>query len=254
MAKEDRNFDTLIHKFQRQIYDSVKGELRLQLLQEDLKSLHQSDPLTIWDAGCGMGQMALWFAEAHHDLVLCDLSVKMLKQAQTAFENANLNARFLQGAAQEMAPSLPQFDLVLCHAVLEWLAKPEQSLQAIAEKVRPGGYLSLLFYNRNAMVYTNVLKGEWRLKFILENAYLGKGKGLTPPHPQFPSEVEQWLIQWGFDIKTQTGIRVFHDYMPPEVRARSDLDELVALEKAYCRRPNFRHMGRYIHVLAQRPS
>jgi len=79
-------------------------------------------------------------------------------------------------SAQSLASTLPQFDLVLFHAVIEWLAEPEAGLTAIAEKVKPDGHLSLLFYNRNAFVYTNVLKGRWRWQHILSNAFIGKGK------------------------------------------------------------------------------
>lgn len=255
MIKKDRNFDNLVDKFKRQIYDSVKGELRLQLLKEDLRSLYQQPQLTIWDAGCGFAQIAQWFAEAeksNHELLLCDLSKKMLTEAKNHFGNAGLDAEFQLGAAQDLAPQLPTFDLVIFHAVLEWLVDPQKTLQAVAEKVKPDGYLSLLFYNRNAMVYTNVLKGEWRWQFVIEDAYLGKGKGLTPPNPQYPHVVQQWLDELGFKVETHTGIRVFHDYLNPQVLANSDQTELLELEKQYCRLPTYRDMGRYIHLLAKK--
>lgn len=249
---QDRNFDSLIHKFEKRVYDTQKGDWRLKLLKEDLADLHVAQPLSIWDAGCGFGQIALWLAQNRHALTLCDLSQKMLTRAQQEFAAANLNATFLHGAAQDLAPQLPVFDVVLCHAVLEWLAQPKQSLQTLVEKVAPNGHLSLLFYNRNATVYTNVLKGDWRLEHIINDSYLGKGKNLTPPNPQYPQDVLAWLTDWGFSIKAQTGIRVFHDYMTPDALAKTDQDELFALEYRYCRQPTYRDMGRYIHVLAQR--
>lgn len=249
---QDRNFDKLIHKFEKRVYDTRKGDWRLKLLKEDLQPLHQAKPLRIWDAGCGFGQMGLWFAQTGHQLTLCDLSEKMLARAQLNFAQANCQALFLQGAAQDHAAQLQSFDLVLSHAVLEWLAEPQKSLQPLADKVTQNGHLSLLFYNRNATVYTNVLKGDWRLEHILNDSYLGKGKNLTPPNPQYPEDVLGWLKAWGFEVVVQTGIRIFHDYMTPEALAKTDLDELFALEYRYCRQPTYRHMGRYIHVLAKR--
>lgn len=257
MIKQDRNFDTLVTKFKRQIYDSVKGELRLHLLKEDLHRLREGNPLQIWDAGCGFAQVAQWFAEAghcDHQLLLCDLSKKMLAEAEDNFNAANLSAEFQHGSVQNLAPQLPQFDLIIFHAVLEWLVNPKGTLKRVADKVKPGGYLSLLFYNRNAMVYTNVLKGEWRWKFVIENAYLGKGKGLTPPNPQFPHVVLKWLGDMDFEIEAHTGIRVFHDYLKPEILTSSDENELLTLEKQYCRLPTYRDMGRYIHLLAKKKT
>lgn len=251
---KDRNFDPLIAKFEQKVYGTVKGSWRLECLQQDLAALcEQSTPLTIWDAGCGLGQMAAWFATAGHHVTLSDLSKKMVARAEAAFNAQNLPAEFLVGPAQTLAQQLPLFDLVLFHAVLEWLAEPEATFKQVMAKVKPGGYLSVLFYNRNAIVYTNVLKGSWRWQHILDDGYIGKGKKLTPPHPHYPETVRDWLVQAGFECQVQTGIRVFHDYLTHEVLADSDQAELMALEARFCRQPTYRDMGRYIHILAHRP-
>lgn len=248
-AKQDRNFDDLIDRFETRIYDTVKGSWRLQLLQEDLQQFTDSPALEVWDAGCGQGQISLWLAGFGHQLTLCDLSSRMLDKARDNFAGAGLEAEFHHQSAQSLAIQLDEFDLVLCHAVVEWLADPLLSLQTIAEKVRPGGYLSLLFYNRNAMVYGNVLRGGWRLKPILEDSYLGKGHKLTPPNPQYPHELIAAMQDSGFELRAHSGIRVFHDYMSPQARENTDIDELFELEKRYCRLPAYRDMGRYVHLL-----
>ena len=252
---QDRNFDHLVEKFEQKVYGTVKGDWRLKLLKEDLQALHDHpSPLKVWDAGCGLGQISHWLAQAGHQLTLCDLSQQMLYKAQQRFSEAQLEATFLQGAAQNLAAQLPEFDWVLFHAVLEWLAEPQATLERVAQKVKLGGYLSLLFYNRNALVYTNALKGEWRWQHLLEDAYIGKGKKLTPPNPQYPEVVIGWLEAQGFEIEIQTGIRVFYDYLTQEVLDKSNLEELFALEYRYCRQPTYRHMGRYLHLLAKRVS
>ncbi|WP_305909389.1 methyltransferase domain-containing protein [Methylomarinum sp. Ch1-1] len=250
--KQDRNFDKLIDKFEQKIYSTAKGDWRLKLIKEDLGFLHQRVPLDIWDAGCGFAQIGQWFAEQGHRLTLCDLSKKMLQRAQENFAEAGLPAEFHHRPAQSLAAELPDFDVVLLHAVLEWLADPLTSLRTIAQRVRPGGYLSLLFYNRNAMVYSNTLKGGWRLKNLLNDSYLGKGSKLTPPNPQYPHRVIAELEQCGFETIRHTGIRVFHDYLTPEALAHSAQDELFALEYRYCRMPTYRDMGRYVHILFRR--
>ena len=254
-TKEDRNFDSLIQRFGQSVYQTAKGSWRLKLLKEDLAALHDSPiPLIIWDAGCGFGQVSHWFAERGHQLVLCDISKKMLEHAQEQFKASGLSAEFYPISAQQLAPTLSSFDVVLFHAVLEWLAEPMTTLATVADKVKPGGYLSLLFYNRNAIIYKNILKGDWRLRHILDDSYLGKGKRLTPPNPQYPHEILEQLQRLGFAVITQTGIRLFHDYLTEGTLASSDENELFELEHRYCRQPTFRDMGRYVHVLAKRGS
>ncbi len=252
---QDQNFDALIDQFAQRVYDTEKGQWRLKLLKEDLLGFAQTpQPLTIWDAGCGFAQISLWLAQYGHALTLCDVSEKMLAHAKQSFATANIEARFYQQAAQTLAPRLPHFDLVLCHAVLEWLAHPLPTLANIVAQVKPGGHLSLLFYNRNAMVYLNTLKGQWRWKNLLNDSYMGKGSKLTPPNPQYPHQVIAQLQDWGFTVTTQTGIRVFHDYVGKEVLQQSCMEELFALEYRYCRMPTYRDMGRYIHLLARREN
>ncbi len=250
--KQDRNFDKLIDKFAEKIYSTDKGHWRLKLLREDLQFLQQQQNLQIWDAGCGFAQISQWLAENGHQLVLCDISKKMLAQAQQNFKDAGLQAQFHHQSAQNLAPQLPDFDLVVFHAVLEWLADPVPSLLKVARKVKPQGYLSLLFYNRNAMVFSNALKGSWRIEHLLNDSYLGKGKKLTPPNPQYPHDIIETLGNAGFSVIKQTGIRIFHDYLPADALEKTDKQALFDLEYRYCRKPTYNAMGRYIHLLLQK--
>jgi S-adenosylmethionine-dependent methyltransferase len=250
--KQDKNFDPLIDRFERKVYATDKGQWRLKLLKEDLLNFTQHPPMTVWDAGCGFAQISRWLAEHGHHLTLCDISRKMLSHAQAEFEQAGLNARFHHQPAQTLAAQLPDFDLILFHAVLEWLADPLQTLKTIAAKVKPGGHLSLLFYNRNAMVYHNALKGGWRLPNLLNESYIGKGHRLTPPNPHYPHEIVNSLTEQGFKVIRHTGIRVFHDYLPPDALAQTDKQQLFDLEYRYCRLPTYRDMGRYVHLLLHR--
>ena len=252
-GKHDQNFDHLVEKFEEKIYGTIKGEWRLKLLQEDLQALHQNVPLDIWDAGCGLGQMALWFAKKGHRLTCNDISYKMLEKARSVFDANGAKADFFKAPAQEVAISLPQQDLVIFHAVIEWLAKPMETLEVVSARVKPGGYLSLLFFNYHSFVYRNTLRGEWHLPFVLdESQWYGKGKKLTPPHPQKPEVLVLWLKSHGFSIEQQTGIRVFHDYMSEETVDKSDIETLMALEYKYCREPVYASMGRYVHLLARK--
>lgn len=250
---QDRNFDDLIERFESRVYDTGKGDWRLKLLKQDLAAVADTaGGLSVWDAGCGFAQISHWLAEKGCQLTLCDVSGKMLDRAKQLFSDSHQVAEFHHASVQQLAPMLPGFDLVLFHAVIEWMAEPLQGLRTVCGKVKAGGYLSLMFYNRNAMVYSNVLKGQWRLRPIIEDSYLGKGHRLTPPNPQYPHEIEQFLGDEGFEIKAHTGIRVFHDYLNAEAMEKTDTQELFELEARYCRMPVYRDMGRYVHILAKK--
>lgn len=251
---EDRNFDDLATRFTSRIYNTLKGKLRLEVLKADLNAFAASPPMTIWDAGCGQAHISLWLAQQGHHLTLCDISETLLTQAKANFMEADCPAQFYHHSAQSLAKDLPCFDLVLSHAVIEWTADPLGYLTCIANQVAKGGFLSLMFYNRNAMVYQNVLRGGWRLQPIIEDRYMGLGNKLSPPQPQYPHEMVNWLQTQHFTISQQSGIRVFHDYLSQQARTETDEAELLVLERRFCRQPGFRDMGRYVHLLAQKDT
>lgn len=252
--QQDRNFDDLAERFNARIYDTTKGQLRLQVLKQDLQPFTQSPALRIWDAGCGSGQISLWLAALGHQLTLCDISETLLQQARERFAEAGQQADFHHASIQQLAPQLAAFDLVICHAVIEWLATPLETLKQAMARVKTGGFLSLMFYNRNAMVYKNVLRGGWRLEPVLNDRYIGAGNKLSPPHPHYPHDVIQFLHNHHFRIIEHSGIRVFSDYLDATALEQTDTEQLLALEQRYCRMPTYRDMGRYVHLLAEKIS
>ena len=253
-GKEDKNFDALFERFRARIYGTKKGEWRLKLLQEDLEGLLESkEALEVWDAGCGLGQMSCLFAKKGHKVVANDISKKMLEAAQKECEGVKGKIHFYHVNVKEIAPTIAPQDLVLFHAVIEWTAKPMEALETVASKVKRGGYLSLLFYNYHSFIWRNALKAQWRLGFILdERNWYGKGRKLTPPHPQKPEAIREKLVQMGFEPVRQTGIRIFHDYIDKEALKQSDPEALFALEYKYARTMPYPDMARYVHILAKR--
>ncbi|HDZ3477134.1 TPA: SAM-dependent methyltransferase, partial [Pseudomonas aeruginosa] len=136
----------------------------------------------------------------------------------------------------------------LCHAVLEWLAEPHAILPVLHQLCAPGGWLSLAFYNRDALIYRNLLKGHFRK--LRKERFAGEGQSLTPQRPLDPRELEQALAaRWR--IEARSGVRVFHDYMPSEFQAKAERLDLVEMELAYRRHPAFAGLGRYLHWLCR---
>ncbi len=255
---QDRNFDDIADKFSRNIYGTTKGRLRQAILWQDLDALLEksgSQPLRILDAGGGEGQTAIKMAQRGHHVTLCDVSAEMIARAKAAAEAEGVsdNMHFIQCAAQDISRHLETpVDLILFHAVLEWVAEPLIALQALWSTLREGGTLSLMFYNAHGLLMRNMVVGNF--DYVQLGMPKKKRRTLSPIYPRDPAEVYRWLEAIGWQITGKTGVRVFHDYLRDKQHQRDCFDMLVELETRYCRQEPYISLGRYIHVTALKPQ
>ncbi len=246
---KDRHFDQLASRFAEKIYGGAKGAIRLAVLQADLAEVLPDRPLRVLDVGAGLGHMALWLAERGHQLTLAEPAAPMLDAARARFAAAGQAATFIQTPWQELSRQLePPFDLVLCHAVLEWLAEPNAILPLLHRLTAPDGWLSLAFYNKDALIYRNLLKGHFRK--LRQDQYAGEKHSLTPQQPLDPRELATQL-EGHWRVERQSGVRIFHDYMPAPFQAKAELEDLLEMELAYRRHPSFAGLGRYLHWICR---
>lgn len=261
----DRNFDDLSARFGRNIYGGLKGQIRLAVLRRDFAQQIPmppfipdtgKPPMRILDAGGGQGQFSIPLARAGHSLVLCDISEQMLLAAREEAERQGVSdrVRLIQSPIQELASHLPddsaRFDLVICHAVLEWVSNPRQVLEHLVDRLAPGGYLSLSYYNLHGAVYKNLLRTNF--KKVKNEDYAGYRGSLSPTHPLYPEDVDEWLEQWPLERLCSSGIRVFHDYILDKAAREQDPQTLLELELKFSRQEPYRSLGRYLHLLLKR--
>ncbi len=245
----DRHFDELAARFAEKIYGGAKGAIRLAVLQADLDEALPGGPLEVLDIGAGLGHMSLWLAERGHRVTLAEPAAPMLDGARQRFAEAGCEATFLQAPWQDLTARLERrYDLVLCHAVLEWLAEPLAILPVLHDLVADDGWLSLAFYNKDALIYRNLLKGHFRK--LRREHFAGEGRSLTPQQPLDPRMLaEQLAPRWR--VESRSGVRVFHDYMPVEFQAKAEPAALVEMELAHRRHPAFAGLGRYLHWICR---
>ena len=228
---QDRNFDDIAEKFSRNIYGTTKGQLRQAILWQDLdRVLAEMGPqkLRVLDAGGGEGQAA----EA---------------------KGVSDNMQFIHCAAQDVASHLETpVDLILFHAVLEWVADPRSVLQTLWSVLRPGGVLSLMFYNAHGLLMHNMVAGNF--DYVQAGMPKKKKRTLSPDYPRDPAQVYLWLEEAGWQIMGKTGVRVFHDYLREKHQQRDCYEALLELETRYCRQEPYITLGRYIHVTARKPQ
>ncbi|MEH0742399.1 tRNA uridine 5-oxyacetic acid(34) methyltransferase CmoM [Vibrio cholerae] len=256
---EDRNFDDIAHKFAKNIYGSDKGEIRQVIVWEDLQtilaSLPASDsPLDVLDAGGGLAQMSQKLAKLGHRITLCDLSSEMLQLAEQDIAKNGLleQYRLIHSPVQSIAQHQQQpADLVMFHAVMEWLAEPKPALQTLLEQVKPGGIASVMFYNHHGLVYKNVVCGN--LPHVLEGMPHRKRFKLQPQKGLKPEDVYRWIEESGFRIEGKSGIRCFSDYIGNrQYMGDYTSEDVLALERQLCRQEPYVSLGRYIHVWARK--
>ncbi len=248
----DHNFDNIAQKFVKNIYGSSKGKIRSEVVWQELVScINQlpERPLRILDAGGGFGFFSQKLAALGHQVVLCDISSELLKEAETQLAGCDYvdNIQLLHCSIQQLPEFIDgQFDLILNHAVLEWLADPKSTLQGLLQFLAPQGLLSLMFYNKEAQRFHNLVSGNF--EFVEKGMVRKKVVRLTPTNPIVETDVRVWLDEFNMQVLQKTGVRVIHDYLKERELVDSKFEQLLAMEKQYCQQEPYASLGRYTHL------
>ncbi|AOT07340.1 methyltransferase domain-containing protein [Pseudoalteromonas luteoviolacea] len=253
---KDRHFCDIAGKFKNNIYGTTKGQLREAVLKRDLDELvhcyFTNKPLNILDVGGGQGQLALYLAECGHQVTLLDVSASMLEFAQGRAESSGLSESmtFIHAQLQDI-PSLAlgQFDLVLCHAVLEWVVEQQHALAILKSCLAPQGVLSLMYFNKAAQRLANMVYGNF--DYVSNGLEVKQKVGLSPNQPLESEDVEDWLNALSLRTMRKTGVRCFHDYLRELHKAQDQFEQLLSLELKYNRSEPYASIGRYTHLLLQ---
>jgi len=257
----DRNFDNLAERFEKSVYGGLKGEIRLAVLWKDLQPVltrlqeSRSAPLRILDVGGGLSQLAIRLAQQGHEVTVNDISPVMLEKAREAARELALedNIKWLCGPYQNLPNDFQgqTFDLILCHALLEWLQQPELLLPALEPLISKGGYLSLCFYNPAAKIYRNLIRGNFNW-VKNEDCYTSDEGSLTPNKACSIDEVRSWLAQANLHIESDSGLRVFHDYVVVKRGGNALPDQILEMELAFSSQEPYKWLGRYLHLVARK--
>ncbi|QIQ21117.1 tRNA uridine 5-oxyacetic acid(34) methyltransferase CmoM [Zophobihabitans entericus] len=254
-SAKDRNFDDIAGKFSQNIYGTTKGRIRETIIWQDLEHILSTYPkgksLTILDAGGGQGQIACRLAALGHDVTLCDISANMLDIAKQNAVQSGVQLHYIHSSIQDIAQHLPEkVDLVIFHAVLEWVSDPQLVLSTLYQCLHDSGTLSLMFYNYHGLFFKTVTLGNFG--YADAGMTKRKKKTLSPDYPRKLEDVQQWLAELPMTIVGKTGIRVFHDYMTNKTKQQEAFEELLKLEQQYCRQEPYLSLARYIHVIAKK--
>lgn len=216
----------------------------------DLLDVTLTEPLRILDAGGGQGQIALKLAQMGHHVTLTDISEEMIQEAQTRAAELKVEANidFHQVAIQDLPElNLTKFDLVLCHAVFEWLADPKSALTILNEQLDSNGLLSLMFYNAHGQMLSNLIYGNF--DYIDSGFNAKKVVKLNPQSALAPNEVQGWAEALGLNVISSSGVRFFHDYMRDREHWQTQIDKIIEYELKFSKQEPYSSIGRYKHFI-----
>jgi S-adenosylmethionine-dependent methyltransferase len=267
---QDKHFDGHEHRFEKNIYQTNKGKLRLALLKTqlstvlpffDLASSAYNGALSVLDVGGGLGHMSKWSLDQAHKVTYIEPAKKLYDSfhdaSHLAIQSGQLrtfNGSFQQFNSLENQSVEKQsnglFDLIICHAVLEWTKEHRQFIQQLLARLSPGGHISLAFYNQHSIHITNAIKGN--LRKLASGNIAGDGSGLTPINPPMTQDVDSILCELKIKGLQKFGVRVLHDYMWKKNRDQISFEDLLEMELRYMAQSPYRDIGRYCHWIISR--
>ena len=242
------------------------GTLRQAVRQEIVTrqlAAHLGDRpgLRALDIGCGQGTQALRLARRGHAVTALDGSATLLADLGRSLrdepEAVRDRVRPVLGDALSTAGlfAAGSFDAVLCHGVLMYLPDPVPLLAAIARVTAPGGLVSLLVRNGDALAMRPGLLRDWA---AAAGAFDGAGYrnriGVQARADRL-SDLAAALAAAGLEVECWYGVRVFTDAAGDEepVPGPDAFGLLIDCEERAGRTDPYRSVAALLHVLARRP-
>ncbi|MDO0915554.1 methyltransferase domain-containing protein [Streptomyces sp. DT2A-34] len=214
--------------------------------------------LRVLDVGMGQGTQALRLARAGHQVTGVEQDPKMIAAAREELagepEGIRERVRIVQGDGRDTGVHfLPgSFDVVLCHGVLMYIKEPDPLLAGLARMLAPGGLLSLLVRNGDALAMRPGLAGDWAaaLDAFDTTAYRNR-LGLDVRADRL-AELTATLAGIGAPLHTWYGVRVFTDTAADGAEIPADVEALLAVEERAGKTDPYRSVAALLHLCGVR--
>ena len=236
------------------------NQLKYAVTQANLARHLPPGPLAVLDAGGGNGADSLPLARAGHTVTIVDYSAEMLGEATRQAAEPGVIGRLTTHTADLLSlPALfpqTQFDVVLCHNVVQYVDDAPALLVALSAVLKPGGLLSLIGMNRYAAPYrTAFFRGDLRAAYEQLDKHVERTLLFeTPAHLYSADEMRALLPAAGLAPLADYGIRCIYDYWGDNERKRDPavIAQLDRLEMALADRHPYKLLARFFHIIAER--
>jgi S-adenosylmethionine-dependent methyltransferase len=213
----------------------------------------------ILDVGGGDGGDALPLAVAGHSVTVLDPSAPMLEALKQDAADAGVGDRIagVKGDIDSIAAlDLRDFDLVLCHFVLQYLDDLEGPLAKLLGAVRPGGYLSLIAPNRPGEVLAKAARGvDPAAAFALLDTDSNHTQTFDHAVRRIDAETAlDALERAGCEPVARFGGRIVNDLLPDSAPKADPafFADLLRLELAVCDREPYFRTGMFWQLVARK--
>lgn len=217
----------------------------------------------ILEAGCGTGRWADRLAPMGFEMVLSDISSKMLRNARDfaekwgfadklSFEELDIcDMHSLGNSSFDMVISTGE-PLTLC-------ANPEKAVSEFCRVVRPGGYVLCDAGNRYRKVSDLVHKKAFdQIITVLETGDYVAENGLTL-HLLGPGELVDLFKANKMEVCNLAGITPMFSF-PPDKELKNALDheyifrDMLEISQKYAEHPGIVHLSSRLLVVARKPG
>ncbi|MEU3744088.1 MULTISPECIES: methyltransferase domain-containing protein [Streptomyces] len=234
-----------------------RGRLRHDLVARRLLAELPAGPVRVLDAGCGDGEMTLRIAAAGHHVTAADPSAEMLGAAArrlAARPELAPRVRLLEAGVEDLFFDGGLFDAVCCHGVLMYLDDTPGSVALLAGLVAPGGVLSILTKNREAIGFREALRGDCPAarRLIAYGCDTSVGNLGLDTRGDTAETLDRLAAEHGLTPLDWQGVRIFHDHLAGWDPAPSAYAQALETEWVASSRDPYRRLGRLVHTLARR--
>ncbi|AXL88232.1 SAM-dependent methyltransferase [Streptomyces sp. CB09001] len=214
--------------------------------------------LRVLDVGMGQGTQALRLARAGHQVTGVERDATMIAAARDALagqpEGIRERMRIVEGDGRDTGVHfLPgSFDVVLCHGVLMYVEEPDPLLAGLARMLAPGGLLSLVVRNGDALALRPGLHGDWSGALAAFDTTNYRNRLGLDVRADRLATLTAKLAGIGAPLHTWYGVRVFTDTAPDGAAPPAGLEALLAAEERAGRTDPYRSVAALLHLCGVR--
>ncbi|AEV87497.1 methyltransferase [Actinoplanes sp. SE50] len=240
---------------------SLRQVVRQEVVARQLAQRLRPDAPRVLDVGCGQGTQAIRLARQGYDVTALDSSEQMSAALGRALSEESTAVRSRVHAVRADASRLAGtfspgcFDVVLCHGVLMYFADPGPLLTDLARMLAPGGTLSLLVRNADALAMRPALLGDWAMAGeAFGTTTYGNRLGIRARADRL-SDLTAALAGRGLEVFAWHGVRVFTDTAADDapLPADNELARILDCETRAGATDPYRGVAALTHIFARRP-
>ena len=235
---------------------TLRQIVRQELVTRQLAAHLPSPPARVLDVGCGQGTQLLRLARQGHRVTGLDASATLLADLSRSLAKEPVEVRSrvrtVHAEADELTRLFPPhaFDAVLCHGVLMYLADPGPLLAALSRTVAPGGVVSLLVRNGDALAMRPGLQGDWETAGQAFDRLSYDNRIGVGARADRLADLTASLASHGLTVRAWYGVRVFTDLAASDAPPPADLEALLACEERAGRTDPYRAVAALTHLIA----